>query len=176
MSLGGDETITFDPSVFATAQTITLTQGQLELSDTTGTETIIAPAAGVTISGGGLSRVFQVDSGVTAVLSGLTISGGSTTGYGGGVYNNGSTTLNGCTVSGNSAAAGGGLFTTKRGTARSPVAPWSATPADRWRPVQRWRYDHPHRHHGQRQLRDRRRRHVQHQTRHGHDYRLHFQR
>ena len=108
-------TITFDPTVFASAQTITLTSGQLELSNTSGTETITGPAAGVTVSGGGLSRVFQVDSGVTASLSGLTISGGSTTGDGGGLYNDGgSTTLTDCTVSGNAAAAGGGLFT-KRG-------------------------------------------------------------
>jgi len=58
-------TITFDPTVFATAQAITLTLGQLELTDTTGIETITGPAAGVTVKGGGLSRVFQVDGGVT---------------------------------------------------------------------------------------------------------------
>ncbi len=116
-ALGGTETITFDPTIFATAQTITLTQGQLELSDTSGMETIMGPAAGVTVSGGGQSRVFQVDSGVTATLSGLTISGGSTTGNGGGLYNDGGTvTLIACTISGNSSAAGGGLFNTKRGT------------------------------------------------------------
>ena len=51
--LPGSHTITFDPTVFATPQTITLTGGQLELSDTTGTETITGPAAGVTVSGGG---------------------------------------------------------------------------------------------------------------------------
>ncbi len=34
---------------------------QLELSNTTGTQTITGPAAGVTVSGGGASRVFQVD-------------------------------------------------------------------------------------------------------------------
>ena len=76
--LGGNQTITFDPTVFATAQTIALTSGQLELSDTSGAVTITGPAAGVTISGGGNSRIFQVDSGVTAALSGLTITGGST--------------------------------------------------------------------------------------------------
>ena len=38
--LGRRQTITFDPTVFATAQTITLTAGQLELSNTSGTETI----------------------------------------------------------------------------------------------------------------------------------------
>ena len=73
----GAETITFDPTAFATPQTITLTSGQLELSDPTGTETITGPAAGVTVSGGGTSRVFQVDAGVTASISGLTITGGS---------------------------------------------------------------------------------------------------
>ena len=57
----GNSTITFDSTVFTTPQTITLTGSQLELSNTTGTETITGPAAGVTVSGGGLSRVFQVD-------------------------------------------------------------------------------------------------------------------
>src|SRR5215831_16207832 len=39
-SAGGDETIDFDSTVFGTPQTITLSGTQLELSDTTGTETI----------------------------------------------------------------------------------------------------------------------------------------
>ena len=69
------------------AQTITLTAGQLELSNTSGTETITGPAAGVTVSGGGLSRVFQVDASVTASISGLTITGGNATGNGGGLFN-----------------------------------------------------------------------------------------
>ena len=121
-------TIVFDPTVFSTPQTITLSDGPLELSDTGGTQTITGPAAGVTISGGGTSRVFQVDSGVTASISGLTISGGSiipamaavwrTTARrrsptapsaataptsGGGVFNAGraNLTLTDCTVSGN---------------------------------------------------------------------------
>jgi hypothetical protein len=63
---GGDNTIAFDSTVFGTPQTITLAGSQLELSDASGTETITGPAAGVTVSGGGLSRVFQVDPGVTA--------------------------------------------------------------------------------------------------------------
>src|SRR5271170_6293715 len=49
-SAGGDEAINFDPTVFATPQTITLSGTQLELSDTTGTETITGPAAGVTVN------------------------------------------------------------------------------------------------------------------------------
>jgi hypothetical protein len=70
------DTIAFDSTAFSTAQTITLGGSQLELSDTSGTTTITGPAAGVTISGGGQSRVFQVDAGVTAAFSGLTITGG----------------------------------------------------------------------------------------------------
>ena len=109
--LGGNQTITFDPTVFATDQTITLTDGQLELSDTTGTETITAPAVGVTISGNNASRVFQVDSGVTASLGGLTITGGNAV-NGGGLYDSGGTVdLNDCTVSCISATMnGGGVF------------------------------------------------------------------
>ncbi len=75
--LGGVQAITFDPTVFATAQTINLTAGQLGLSS--GSATITAPAAGVTISGGGgASSVFQIDSGATAVFSGgITLTCGS---------------------------------------------------------------------------------------------------
>ena len=88
--------------MFNTPQTIVLGGSQLELSDTAGTVTITGPAAGVTISGGGTSRVFQVDPGVTASLSGLTISGGSAEGIGGGLVNYGTATLTDCTISGNS--------------------------------------------------------------------------
>ena len=111
---GGDETITFDSTVFQTPRTISLTGGQLELSDTTGTTTIVGPQNGVTVSGGGLSRVFQVDALVNASIWGLTITGGEATdfhGVGGGLHNLGTATLTDCTVSGNSAAgSGGGLF------------------------------------------------------------------
>ena len=49
-----------------------------------------------------MSRVFQIDEGVTAWLSGLTISGGSTRGgNGGGLANYGTATLTNCTISGN---------------------------------------------------------------------------
>ena len=110
LSTDGSE-IEFDPSVFSTTRTITL-GATVVLSETAGAEVIDGPGAGlVTISGGGTVRVFQVESGVTATLSGLTISGGSTTGYGGGLYNNGTTTLTNCVVSGNSAMDdGGGLY------------------------------------------------------------------
>ena len=107
--LGGTQTITFDPAAFATAQTIALTGGQLELSDTGGLLTIDGPAAGLTIDAGGMSGVFQVDGGVTAALSGLTITGGSAV-LGGGLVNLGTITLTDCTISGNSAIAFGGVY------------------------------------------------------------------
>ncbi len=109
---GGDETINFDPTVFGKPRTIILNGTQLELSDTTGTEMIIGPAAGLTVSGGGLSRVFSVDANVTASIMGLTITGGSASG-GGGVLNDGGTlSLTGCTVSGNDASGNGGGIST----------------------------------------------------------------
>jgi hypothetical protein len=64
-------TIVFDPTVFGTAQTITLSGGTLELESIWGTQTITGPAAGLTISGGGSSGVFEVNSGVTASITGL---------------------------------------------------------------------------------------------------------
>ena len=112
---GGDQTITFDQTVFTTPQTITLdpTLGQLELSDTTGTETITGPNAGVTVNGGGNSRVFLVDPNVTASISGMTITGGiagsGTSRDGGGVDNFGTLTVSNCVFSSNSADFGGGI-------------------------------------------------------------------
>jgi hypothetical protein len=101
---GGAETITFDPTVFSSPQTIKLSGGQLELSDTTGPETITGPSVGVTVNGGGMSRVFEVDDLVTASISGLTITDGNAgTGNGGGIQNYGSLALTNCTVTGNSA-------------------------------------------------------------------------
>ena len=89
--------------------TITLAGAALELSDKRAATSITGPAAGVTISGGGQSRVFQVDGGVTASLSGLTITGGSAI-EGGGVDNAGTLTMSDCTVSGDSASIAGGVY------------------------------------------------------------------
>ena len=117
--LPGANTITFDPTVFASVQTITLTGTQLELSNTSGTESIIGPAAGVTVSGGGLSRVFQVDANVTASVSGLTITSGNAgpASDGGGLYNiGGSVRMTNCTVSGNYAGVDGGGLSNDTGT------------------------------------------------------------
>ena len=108
--LTGGDTITFDRSAFANKSVITLTAGPLELSNTTGPVTILGPGLGaLTVSGGGASRVFQVDQGSSATLAGLTITGGFTTGDGGGLLNQGSVSLVGVAIVANSAASGGGL-------------------------------------------------------------------
>jgi hypothetical protein len=107
--LSGNTVISFDPNVFQTLQTITLTGAPLELSNTSETETITGPVAGVKVSGGGLSGVFLVDGHVNVSMSRLTITGGNA-GRGGGLYNLGATTLTNCYVSSNSADSGAGIF------------------------------------------------------------------
>ncbi len=102
--------IEFDPSVFSASSPQTIVLGAtLVLSETDGPEVINGPgAAVVSISGGNAVGVFQVANGVTASLTGLTITGGSISGSGGGIYNQGDLSLTGCTISGNSAGKGGG--------------------------------------------------------------------
>jgi uncharacterized repeat protein (TIGR01451 family) len=89
--------------------TITLTTGELLI---TGDLTITGPGAGqLTISGGGASRVFSVDPGVTVTISALTVANGSEC-CGGGIFNGGTLTVSNSTVSGNTAAGGGGIHNT----------------------------------------------------------------
>jgi fibronectin-binding autotransporter adhesin len=103
-------TITFDKSTLTGPTVITLTAGQLELSNATDPITILGPGLGtLAVSGGGASRVFQVDKGTSASLSALTITGGVTADDGGGLLNQGNVILSGDTIVGNSAADGGGI-------------------------------------------------------------------
>jgi hypothetical protein len=99
-------TITFSPTAFATAKTITLNGNALELSGKQAV-TITGPAAGVTVNGNNASMDFVIDKGVTSTVSGLTVSGGNNPGYGGGIVNNGALTLKGVSVTGNTSYAGG---------------------------------------------------------------------
>ena len=106
---------TIDFAAGLSGETITLS-GQLTISNTTGTQYITGPSGGVTISGNNASGVFHVNSSVTASLSGLTITGGSVSGGGGGLYSAGTTTLTNVTVSGSTANVGGGLYSKSGGT------------------------------------------------------------
>jgi hypothetical protein len=113
----GPDTITFDPSFFGKAgRTIVLTGGPLMLTDPA-TTTIIGPGAKrLTISGGGKSRVFDIQGGSLA-LSGITITGGSAD-LGGAVRNiRGTLVLKDVAILGNRALVGGGLFNMGRITA-----------------------------------------------------------
>ncbi len=95
-------TIVFEPGT--AAATITLTQGILELSNASESVTI-SDGTGqgpVTVSGNNKHGAFQVDSGVTASISGLTITGGATlvqgTGEAGLIDDLGTLTLSDCTI------------------------------------------------------------------------------
>jgi hypothetical protein len=138
----GPDTIVFDPASFGTRRrTIRLTGGPLVLTNSA-TTTIIGPGPNVlTLSGGGKSRVIDIEGGSLA-LERVTISGGNAgTGNGGGIrndggklwlndvvlrgnrareggglFNNGSATLTDVVSRGNTARAGPGLFSTRRAT------------------------------------------------------------
>ncbi|MGA2520154.1 MAG: choice-of-anchor Q domain-containing protein [Acidimicrobiales bacterium] len=67
-------------------------------------------ASATTVSGGTINQVFDIATGTTVTISGLTIEKGSAT-FGGGIYNGGTTTVTDSTLSGNSASFGGGIMT-----------------------------------------------------------------
>src|SRR5262249_30202667 len=79
--------ITFDPIVFATPQTITMTGVEYDLTDTAAT-TITGPGANLlSVNGNNTSRIFEIDAG-TVAISGITLTGGNaTTGNGGAILN-----------------------------------------------------------------------------------------
>jgi hypothetical protein len=102
--------------------TITLSSGELLVTKNL---TIQGPGAGkLVISGNNVFRAFDLAQGTTVNLSGLTINGSSSywtsypvvspwAGYGGGILNHGSLTVNACTVGGTvigTYAQGGGIF------------------------------------------------------------------
>ena len=79
-------------------------------------------AANLAVSGNNACTVFVVNLGVTATISGLTIENGFET-TGGGIYDNGTLTVNNSTLSGNSASSssgnvfGGGIYVAAGATA-----------------------------------------------------------
>jgi len=94
--------------------TITLTSGELVV----GKNVTIRNNSGesITVSGNNLSRVFNINSGKTATIIGLTMSGGAATG-GAAIINDGALTIVNSTLSGNAATAdGGAISTTATGT------------------------------------------------------------
>jgi hypothetical protein len=117
----GASTIEFS-SLFNTPQTINLAGSVgggngLVLTNTTGLETIVGPAGGVFVEGSyviskHVNHVFWINEGVQASISNLIIAEGfdeSPISGGGGMHNDGTVSLSGCTFLGNVAFMGGGL-------------------------------------------------------------------
>ena len=99
-------TITFQAGVTA----VTLTTASLVIDK----NLTINGGTGVTVtraSGSPVFRIFTINSGRTVTLSALTISNGATTSgqSGGGILNNGTLTLTGVIITGNSAGQAGGI-------------------------------------------------------------------
>src|SRR6478752_2693032 len=107
-AFGGD-TINFSSSL--NGQTIMLTSGELLVDKRV---TISGPGANtLAVDANHTSRVFYIASGTDVTISGLTITNGSAPSpqFGGGIYNDHATlTVRRCTLSGNSAASGGGIY------------------------------------------------------------------
>ncbi|WP_152097082.1 right-handed parallel beta-helix repeat-containing protein [Lacipirellula parvula] len=100
-SAGSNDLILFAPSV----SSIGLSGS--ELSVAADVEIRGPGASQLTIDAGGASRVFKVNAGVGATISGLTVTDGGSVSTGGGILNNGSLTLDSVVVSGNTTTAGG---------------------------------------------------------------------
>ena len=114
-ALAGDSLIVLDSGTYA----LTLTgagenntfTGDLDVTDTSGTLTILGAGSGQTIiDAAGLDdRVFDVLSGADLTLQGLTVTGGNAVGTsGGGIRNTGTLSLVNSTVTGNTAELNGG--------------------------------------------------------------------
>jgi len=90
--------------------TLVLTEGELNVDSDVN---IGGPGSSeLTIDGDGSSRVFNIDSAATVTISDLTITGGSLSGDGGGIFNDGDLSLERVVVEGNNAGGndGGGLY------------------------------------------------------------------
>ena len=106
----GNSAIAFSSAVTGTAAaplTITLTAGALTLSTNV---TVTGPGANLlSISGNNASRILQVSVGVTATVSGLTLTKAYNDTQGGAVFNQGTLTLSDAAVTNSVAAFGGGV-------------------------------------------------------------------
>jgi hypothetical protein len=110
------DTIAFAPGL--AGQTVFLTSGELVINKRLTIQGPGAPQAPVTISGGGFSRVFEIDGATTNLtLSNLNLTGGNglagnasvagaLDGQGGAIWNGGTLTLSACTLSNNTTAHG----------------------------------------------------------------------
>lgn len=103
------DTLSFDPSL--SGGTIGLDGSELSISDDIRIVGLGADSLAINAFGG--SRVFLVTAGIEVHFEDLTITGGSGTSYGSGIYSRASTlTISDCRVTDNSASYGGGIYYT----------------------------------------------------------------
>jgi hypothetical protein len=143
-AVGTSDTITFDPAVFGSPRTLTLTAGQFTVTDPV---SIVGPGSGLlTLNAAGASRHFletMPGSGSLMSLSGLTLTNGLANDGGGAISTNkgvlelsdvvisncqasnaggailveGSLTMRDCTISGNTeTGSGGGIYVSVSGS------------------------------------------------------------
>ena len=102
------DTITFDIAGDG-PHTILLTTGELQVAKNVTVHNNSGES--ITVSGNNASRAFNINSGTTAAIIGLTISGGAAT-DGAGIINDGTLTVANSTLTGNAASADGGAIAT----------------------------------------------------------------
>jgi len=109
IALGGAEPYTFDCGDGMTV----VTEAEIVIDN----DVTLDGGGVLTVDGNDAHRVFSVATGITALLRGITVTGGvgqpfwSSAERGGGILNEGRLTLEDCTVQGNTAATGGGGIT-----------------------------------------------------------------
>ena len=102
-----------DSIAFTLPPSATITLGGTQLPIITDTLTIDgSTAVTLTVSGAGLSRIFEIGSSTAVTLTSLTIAEGSNydSYYGGGIFNEGTLTVTNSTFSGNIAWGGSGIY------------------------------------------------------------------
>ena len=99
----GGSTIQFAPGLAGSTIHLSST---LDLTETDGPEVINGP---ITLTTDGTATVLQVNTGTTATLDSLIITGGYSTTNGGGIFNTGNLTAYDCTITGNT-GNGGGIY------------------------------------------------------------------
>jgi hypothetical protein len=104
---GGTDTIQFDHTTVTTSITLGGKQLELTLPGSTAALTIDGGTTGITVDGNHASKIFQVDGGVQATLTNLTLTHGQNP-FGGGTDNGGTLTISNSTLADNSAAGGFG--------------------------------------------------------------------
>ena len=112
------DTIVFDPTIFSTPQTITLTSVLVlsQNSQSIDILTIVGPGANLlTINGNNVTRHFTIAGGDTISISGMTLTGGNAT-DGGSISTGGITTLANIVFQHNTANSGGCIYSAGNGT------------------------------------------------------------